>query len=1849
MIQNLCSLGVLFSLLSCTDTENNPSNTQQEFEKPQEMNTEIIAAHSPENIHKDEAISVLFTRDIFEDIASAPTSSGFFQITPKIEGEPRWISKREIHFVPKEPLKQGETFKITLNLSSIIKETKEKNPEFLVSVKAQKFWFSHQEFHINDSGKGSVDGVINTTYPVSEDVLHKMLEAKQNGTTNPIQWTAQSETEHKFSIQGISRQQEESNLQLIFSGKPINIDETYTRNITIPAKNQLSLLSITPNNNENAIELRFSDTITSTEKELKKSIQVAQHKDIRITIDQNMVRIFSNKAPWSGPLEVTVSAGIQGENNIKLPISKNYAVHFGEQLPSVSFGSNGVIYPTSTDLSIPIEVVNLRAINVEVLQIFDSNMGQFLQVNDMDGTDQLKRVGRTVINKTISIEQKADRQNRTTRLGLDMSDLITQNPNGLYRVNLSFSKGDISYPCPTELPNPKIGDQPIAFDWENQSESSYWDDYYDYDMDYYEYQREKKNPCSDVFYGTGNSAKYSVSRNVMISDIGIIAKKGENDTIHVTVTDIKNTNPIKGNIKLLDYQLQEIGSALLDENGMASIAYTQKPFAIMATTLDGMDQGWLKLKANSSLSVSHFDTSGAQNNKGIKGFIYGERGVWRPGDDIYLGFMLHDSEKQLPSNHPVLFQLIDPQGNIADSRTITKDTNGLYTLKTGTSYNDLSGSYTAKFTVGGSTFSKKLKIENVLPNRLDIKMDFPKEILTDTNIEASLASQWLHGGSAAGFTYDVSVEFSSGTTSFERYADYSFQNNITALTFTEPQTLQRNSLNEEGKAIISATLIPPEEAPGFINAKFSTRVYEPSGAFSIDQYSIPYAPFEAFIGIKTPKGDAARGMLLTDTKHKVDIVAVDPEGNPISRNVSMSLYKVNWRWWWEKGEDNMGDYIANNAHDSIAHGDVSIQNGKGSWEFEVKYPDWGRYLLVAKDRDTKGHISTKTVYIDWPGWAGRAQSENPGGASVLSVSTEKPKYNVGDDITINIPSGETGRILVSLENGTKVLHQEWVTPQKETTKYSFKATKEMAPNIYAHVTLLQPHNKSGNDLPIRLYGIAPIEIADPTTELTPEIATTDTFEPESTVTVEISEKQDKAMTYTLAIVDEGLLQLTRYNTPNPWGEFYKKESLGVRSWDNYSDIAGAYGMALEDQISIGGDGSGSRDGGEKANRFPPMVDFQGPFVLAAGETHKRNVQIGSYIGKVRVMVVAGQNGAFGSSEKSVTVKKPLMVLGTMPRILRPQEELALPISVFALDESIQSGEISVAVEGPIELASDAKQKIKFDKRDKMVYFKLKVKNELGIAKVRIQASSGKHKANQDIEINVLPTSGDIYSLVGNNTILEKDMSWSQNFASIGMNGTNSGTLEVSRIPPMELEKHLTQLIRYPHGCIEQTTSSVFPQLYLSSLATLSSEKSSVVQKNINAGIERIQSFQLSSGGLGYWPGASETSPWGTNYAGHFLIEAEKAGFFVPPSLRNNLINYQITQANTWNDVGNTEFDEQAYRLYMLALAGSPQMGAMNRLRAKDLNTTAKWRLAMTYQLAGQQQAAEDLTQNISIDVPQYTDLSGNFGSTLRDQAMILEAMIVMNHPKTEEMLQTVSKGISQAQYPSTQTMAYALIAMAKSANLDGSKPFSFSYTFNGKKETVSSDKPIFSTPLTITDSNTVLLSDAPFSLYPRVILSGIPALGQEKTESNKLSLKVEYLSTVVVESDGNVETQYNPISSTNIKQGTDFVARITIANPSGRDLEELALTQLIPSGWEIYNEDSGVGRDFEYRDVKDERVDTYFDIKKGTNIVLDLKLHASYAGRFYLPLVSVEAMYDPTIFAREKGMWITVRSENEEG
>jgi uncharacterized protein YfaS (alpha-2-macroglobulin family) len=260
----------------------------------------------------------------------------------------------------------------------------------------------------------------------------------------------------------------------------------------------------------------------------------------------------------------------------------------------------------------------------------------------------------------------------------------------------------------------------------------------------------------------------------------------------------------------------------------------------------------------------------------------------------------------------------------------------------------------------------------------------------------------------------------------------------------------------------------------------------------------------------------------------------------------------------------------------------------------------------------------------------------------------------------------------------------------------------MTPNAYVAVTLIQPHAGKTNDRPIRLYGVLPLMVTDPATSLKPVVQTSAEWRPESEVSVRVSEAGGKAMTYTLAVVDEGLLSLTNFRTPDLHGEFFRREALGIRTWDLFDDVSGAYGTALERLLALGGsDSAATNAANQEQSRFPPVAQVLGPFQLPAGRTREQKIKLPRYIGAVRVMVVAGnsatQPAAFGSVEKSVPVRQPLMILPTMPRVVGPGEEITVPVSVFAMNDSVRNVELTITTDSMFEVVGAATTRRAFER------------------------------------------------------------------------------------------------------------------------------------------------------------------------------------------------------------------------------------------------------------------------------------------------------------------------------------------------------------------------------------------------------------------------------------------------------------------------------------------------------------------------------------------------------------------------
>ena len=1800
-----------------------------------------------------------------------------FSFSPSLKGKTYWVSNNTIEFVPEEgALKPGAFYEGTFRLGDFV-DVGKKLEEFNFSFRVQERNFSIHTDPITVTAtqpdQVTVTGEIRFSDVVKKEEVEKMLTAgSEKNKSYPVEITQTDHpTRYVFSISQITREAEDYQLEITAKGNPAGIDRTQNESILIPAKNSFRFLSaVRIDQPENGIEIIFSDPVSNTQ-DLKGLIDVPEVSSSIFQIKENKVFVYF-EAGKLNKLTLNIHEGIR--NSQDKPLGTSHSISFSELnlKPQVEMATSAAILPDSKSLIIPFRAVNLYAVDLSVIRIFENNVLMFMQNNSLSSANELRRSGRLVYKKTLWLAKDSSKDvHRWEDYSIDLAGLIHQEPGAIYRVILSFRQEYSAYPCggsenkEMQFADNKSSDNLTKVSGETLSEDdeAVWDTpetYYYYNgsvpMDWSQYRwTERDNPCHPSYYM--NSDRIAAC-NILASNLGMIVKRNSLNKLWIAVNNILDTKPVaKAQVTIYNFQLQPIGKG--ETNGEGLVEITPKGVPFIAVAEADKQKAYVRVVDGEEQSVSRFDVGGKDIQKGLKGFIYGERGVWRPGDTLHISFMLEDREKRIPDKHPVALEIYNPRGQFYTKMISTQGTNGFYTFAVPTQADDPTELWNAYVKVGGTAFHKGLRIETIKPNRLKITLALPTILQASSkDVYAPLTSSWLTGATASRLKAKVEMSLSKVNTQFKNYGQYLFNNPATDFTTVRADVFN-GVLDAEGRAGVNIQLPVATGAPGMLNATLTTRVFEPGGDASIYSQTVPFSPFTSYVGINLnqPKGK----YIETDKDHVFDIVTVNDQGQPVNRsNLEYKIYRISWSWWWENGEESFGTYINNSSITPVASGNLQTTGGKTSFKFRINYPDWGRYLVYVKDRES-GHATGGTVYIDWPDWRGRSNKTDPSGIKMLAFSLDKDSYEIGETATAIIPAAAGGRALVSLENGSTVLQQQWLEVSDQgDTKLTFKITPEMAPNVYLHISLLQPHAQTVNDLPIRMYGIAPVFVTNRQTILQPQIKMPEVLRPETDFNVTVSEKSGKPMTYTLAIVDDGLLDLTNFKTPDPWNEFYAREALGIRTWDMYDDVLGASGGRYSSLFSTGGDAS-LKPADAKANRFKPVVKFIGPFYLAKGKQQTHTLKLPMYVGSVRAMVVAGQDGAYGNAEKTAFVRTPLMLLSTLPRVLSTQEEITVPVNVFAMENQVKNVTVSLEASGAgVQITGNRQQSLTFDQPgDQLAYFTLKTGSKTGKATIHLTASGNGQQTKETIEIEVRNPNPVV--TLRNSQWIEAGQEAELSYTLAGSSSANNQVqLEVSRIPSVDISRRFDFLYNYQHHCTEQLTSKALPLLFVSQFKAVDEQEAEKIKTNVQEAIRQIYARQLPNGGFVYWPGNAVADEWITSYTGMFLTLAQEKGYAVHPNVLNKWKRFQRAAAQNWRmpqeasnwQIWQSEL-QQAFRLYTLALAGAPEYGAMNRMKEQPgLSIQAKWRLAAAYALTGKMKPAGELVYNAETTVIPYSSMNLIYGSSDRDEAMILETLILMKRDRDAlQQAKKVSQNLAQENWFSTQSTAFALMAMGRLAEqLSGTLDFTWSW--NGKQQpAVKSAKAVYEKEIaTSPKSGTVSVKNQgkgalSVDLITRTQLLNdtLPAI------ADNIRLDVKY-----------TDMAGSPISVEDIRQGTDFMSAVTLSNISGTsDYSNLALTHIIPSGWEIYNErmivpeasssnsneantpESSADK-YTYKDIRDDRVLTYFDLRRGESKTFTVRLQATYAGNFILPAIQCEAMYDAAVQARTKAGRTTV-------
>lgn len=1794
-----------------------------------------------------------------------------FSFSPSLKGKAYWVSNNTIEFVPEEgTLKPGTLYEGTFQLGDFI-EVDKKLKEFNFSFRVQERNFTLQleslPITATQPDEINIKGEIRFSDVVKKEEVEKMLTASDGKKSYPVEVTATDNlTRYQFSIRQIPREADDYPLTITANGNPAGIDRKQSEEVLIPAKDCFRFMSAERiEQPENGIEIVFSAPLSTTQ-DLKGLIEIPEVSSSIFQISENRVFIYF-EANTQNKLTLNIHEGVKDSQGKALGTSHTISFSEVSLKPQVEMSTSAAILPDSKSLIIPFRAVNLYAVDLSVIRVFENNVLMFMQTNSLASANELRRSGRLVYKKTLWLAKDASKDiHHWGDYSIDLAGLIHQEPGAIYRVILSFRQEYSAYPCGgNENQDMKFADSntsdgltKVSGSVLSEEDEAIWNTpeaYYYYSggtMDWSVYRwTERDNPCHPSYYM--NSDRIAAC-NVFASNLGMIVKRNSLNKLWIAVSNILDTKPIgKAQVTAYNFQLQPIGKGETNGDGFVEITPKGVPFIIVAES--EKQKAYVRVVDGEEQSVSRFDVGGKDIQKGLKGFIYGERGVWRPGDTLHISFILEDREKRIPDKHPVALEIYNPRGQFYTKMISTQGMNGFYTFDVPTQATDPTGLWNAYIKVGGTTFHKGLRIETIKPNRLKINLALPKILqATDKDVYAPLTSTWLTGATASKLKAKIEMSLSKVNTQFKNYGQYIFNNPATNFTTIKTDVFD-GTLDAEGKASVTLKVPTATEAPGMLNATFTTRVFEPGGDASIYTQTIPFSPFTSYVGINLnqPKGK----YIETDKDHVFDIVTVNTQGQLVNRtNLEYKIYRIGWSWWWENSGESFGTYINNSSITPVASGNLQTRGGKASFKFRVDYPSWGRYLVYVKDKES-GHATGGTVYIDWPEWRGRSSKTDPSGIKMLAFSLNKDSYEIGETATAIIPAAAGGRALVSIENGSTVLRQEWIEVSNGgDTKYTFKITPEMTPNVYLHISLLQPHAQTVNDLPIRMYGVVPVFVTNSQTVLQPQIQMPEVLRPETNFNVTVSEKSGKPMTYTLAIVDDGLLDLTNFKTPAPWNDFYSREALGIRTWDMYDNVLGASSGSYSSLFSTGGDAT-LKPADAKANRFKPVVKFIGPFYLGKGKSQTHTLKLPMYVGSVRAMVVAGQDGAYGNAEKTAFVRTPLMMLSTLPRVLSIQEEITVPVNIFAMENQVKNVTVSLqASGGGVQIVGANQQSLKFTQPgDQLVFFTLKTGSKTGKATIHLTANGGGQQTKETIEIDVRNPNPVV--TLRNSQWIEAGQSKELSYNLSSSSTNNQIKLEVSRIPSVDISRRFDFLYNYQHHCTEQLTSKALPLLFVAQFKTIDKTEAEKIKTNVQEAIRQIYGRQLPNGGFVYWPGNAVADEWISSYAGMFLTLAQEKGYAVHANVLNKWKRFQRAAAQNWRmpqeasgwQQWQSEL-QQAFRLYTLALAGVPEYGAMNRMKEQTgLSIQAKWRLAAAYALTGKMKPAEELVYNVETTVNPYSSMNQIYGSSDRDEAMILETLILMNRERDAlQQAKVVSKNLSQEDWFSTQSTAFALMAMGRLAEkLSGTLDFVWSW--NDKQQpAVKSAKAVFEKEIATTPkSGTVSVKNQgkgalSVDLITRTQLLNdtLPAI------SDNLRMDIRYANL-----------NGTPLSVNDIIQGTDFMAITSISNISGTsDYTNLALTHIIPSGWEIYNERmvapktenvaaDGSGQSvskYSYQDIRDDRVLTYFNLRRGETKVFTVRLQATYAGNFILPAVQCEAMYDVNVQARSKAGRTTV-------
>ncbi len=1467
--------------------------------------------------------------------------------------------------------------------------------------------------------------------------------------------------------------------------------------------------------------------------------------------------------------KVRAAKGMPTKDGVKLAKDFTASVVIPDLNPDVDFESPGMYLSLKGEQNIAFSHVNLEKVNLKVHKVHDNNIVYLLNKSSYRGIPN--DLGEDMLEKEIDVSGELN-QLRTSYL--NFRDILSEKDRGVYYLTIS--------------------------------------------------------PVNDDYYYRGSS------KLLLTTDIGILARQGDADLL-VWLNSLSEANSVSGaDVKVFSKTNQLLYEGISDEKGFVhfeniDLKKEQKPYVITASL--GGDLSFLEVET-CVIDETAFDIGGRPYlSGGYESFVYSDRGVYRPGERVYLRSVVRGKGVNVPDSFPVNIVIKRPDGR--EFKKIISILNAFGIADVEADFPDyaLTGVYTAEVSIPGSEDvigSMSFNIEEFIPDNLkvSVKTDKPSYFLSD-KVNINVGVEESFGAPAVDKNVELSYRLKSKIFKPKGCEDFTFVDKTISFNFKK-ENIGFLGTDIEGKALFSLDLPKNIKVPSSLVIDIGAVAKELGGRAVANYEQRDVYPYPFFIGIRKQ----VEGFGSTGQPVNFDFVTVDATGKeivPLKLNVKVS--KVIWNSILKKDKKGRYRYTTESREEVILDKPIDAAASKG--EFSFTPAKWGDYIVRISGIEENSHTASIKFHASgyWSSqpWA----MERP---DRIELQLDKKSYAKGEIAKLLIKSPFKGKAIISCSTD-KNIYTDVVEIDSLSKTVDIPVLDEFDPNAYCAVSVIRPVKAEEKWSAHRAYGIIPLVVDHNDKKINLSITAPSKVSSKDKVVVDITQQgTSEPLNLTVALVDDGILRLTGFKTPDPFDFFYGVRANGIETSDVYSLL-----MPEFSEDKVGGDSAPSggkaynpkRSNPVSAKRVKPLAIWKTNVLTDNQGKARVEFSLPEFNGTLKYMVVASGEDSFGSASGDIKAISPIILTPTVPRFLAMNDEFVVSTSVFNMTGKDDTILVSVDVLDSFKVLDEAKKEVFLkNEQEGFISFKIKAPSIPQKGSIKVSAVAGNENTSMSFEVPVRPAVA--WTTVAGSGEAKAGQEVSFKIPGQWLKGTEKVSLSIASLPSVKLLGGLNYLLKYPYGCVEQTVSGAYPLLYLRNLASqVDPERYSpeAIRLLVQSGIEKVLAIQTFSGGFGWWAGYREVYPWGSVYAVDFLLDAEKAGYSVPMSAKSAGLNFlERILSGKEKDYS---IQTKVYSAYVLAKAGRIKASWIRRFqeRLDELPGSSRFYVAGALAVMGDRKSADNIFAQGVSDASFDPEQDDSLDSYVRKQASALSIYLdaAPDSPIVPILVNRINDAMKNGRWATTQENAAALIALGKYIKMKEGIVQKYKGTVIADGEKIAEfdeTQDLNLSDLSLLGKEVVIKIEGEGSAYFYWSVQGVPLSNKSEEKDSGIKIRRTF-----------IDKKGEPVDLATIKQGDVLIGEILV-EPNG-EARNMVIEDLLPAGFEILNPRLKTSEavlshgekvsDPERIDMRDDRLVLFVDVKGKSRF--QYAVRAVNPGTFVLPAIRGELMYAPSIYS----------------